>query len=152
MLSVGVSMVSKASIISSLNKCLSSAIKTHIDQDFAIVYIDDIFLLSNSKEHVFQLIVEQLHIISTKHNLEHASDKSFSMLLEVKILEIGYIFIKPFHSKIVAFHKLLSPFGKVSLMSFKGALNFYKKLVSNFPKILKSFMIFYTQILYRTGH
>ena len=39
--------------------------KTLIEQGFALVYIVDILLLSNSKEHRFQLI-EQLHIISTK--------------------------------------------------------------------------------------
>ena len=39
--------------------------KTPIEQGFALVYIDDILLLFDSKEHMFQLI-EQLHIISTK--------------------------------------------------------------------------------------
>ena len=48
-----------------LTKQMSSFFKTHIEQGFALVYIDDILLLSNSKEHMFQLI-DQLHIISTK--------------------------------------------------------------------------------------
>ena len=47
-------------------------------------------LLSDSKEHMFQLI-EQLHINSTKNNLKLAPEKNFFMLLKVKFLghEIG---------------------------------------------------------------
>ena len=44
---------------------MSTFFETVIKQDFALVYIDDILLLSDSKEHMFQLI-EQLHIISKK--------------------------------------------------------------------------------------
>ena len=46
-------------------KQMSNFFKTLIEQGFALVYIYDILLLSDSKEHMFQLI-EQLHIISTK--------------------------------------------------------------------------------------
>ena len=52
-------------------KQMSTFFKTLIEQGFALVYIDDILLLSDSKEHMFQLI-EQLHIISTKNNLKLA--------------------------------------------------------------------------------
>ena len=55
-------------------KQMSSFFKTLIGQGFALVYIDDILFLSNSKEHMFQLI-EQLHLISTKHNSKLASEK-----------------------------------------------------------------------------
>ena len=53
------------------------------------------------------------------------------MLLKVKFLghEIGYNTIKPIHSKITAIHKIPSPTGKVALMSFIGALNFYTKFI-----------------------
>ena len=53
------------------------------------------------------------------------------MLLEVKFLghEIGYITIKPIHSKIAAIHKILSPTGNIDLLSFIGALNFYTKFI-----------------------
>ena len=47
---------------------MSTFFKTLIEQGFALVYIDDILLLSDSKEHMFQLI-EQLHIISTSEPL-----------------------------------------------------------------------------------
>ena len=72
-------------------KQISSFFKILMEQGFALVYIDDILLLSNSKEHMFQLI-EQLHLIGKKHNLELAPEKSFFMLLKVKFLgnENGY--------------------------------------------------------------
>ena len=35
---------------------MSTFFKTLIEQGFALVYIDDILLLSNSKEHMFHLI------------------------------------------------------------------------------------------------
>ena len=121
-------------------KQMSTFFKTLIEQDFALVYIDDILLLSDSKEHMFQLI-EQLHIISTKHNLTLAPEKSFLMLLKVKFLghEIGYNTIKPIHSKIAAIHKIPSPTGKVALMSFIGALNFYTKIIEKLHINLKPF-------------
>ena len=95
-------------------KQMSTFFKTLIEQSFALVYIDDILLLSDSKEHMFQLI-EQLHIISTKNILKLAPEKSFFLLLKVKFLghEIGYNTIKPIHSKIAAIHKIYSPTGKV---------------------------------------
>ena len=106
-------------------KQMSTFFKTLIEQGFALVYIDDIILLSDSKEHMFQLI-EQLHIISTKNSLKLAPEKSFFMLPKVKFLghEIGYNTIKPIHSNIAAIHKIPSPTGKVALMSFIGELNF----------------------------
>ena len=56
---------------------MPSFFKTLIEQGFALVYIDDNLLLSNSKEHMFQLI-EQLHIISTQNNLKLAPKNPFS--------------------------------------------------------------------------
>ena len=43
------------------------------DQGFALVYIDDIILLSNSRDFMFKTM-EQLHVISTKHNLKLARE------------------------------------------------------------------------------
>ena len=121
-------------------KQMSSFFRPLIEKGFALVYIDDILLLSNSKEHMFQLI-EQSHLISTKHNLKLAREKSFFLLLKVKFLghEIGYNTIKPIHSKIAAIHKIPSPTGKVALMSFIGALNFYTKFIEKLHINLKPF-------------
>ena len=119
--------------------------KTLIEQGFALVYIDDILLSSNSKEHMFQLI-EQLHIISTKNNLKLAPEKSFFMLLKVKFLghEIGYNTIEPIHSKIAAVQKIPSPTGKVALISFIGALNFHTIFIEKLHINLKPFFQLFT--------
>ena len=63
------------------------------------------------------------------------------MLLKVNFLghEIGYDIIKPIHSKIAAIHQIPSPTGKVALMSFIGALNFYTKFIQNLHINLKPF-------------
>ena len=121
-------------------KQMSTFFKTLKEQGFALDYIDDILLLSDSKEHMFQLI-EQLHIISTKNNLKLAPEISIFMLLKVKFLghEIGYNTIKPIHSKIAAIHKIPSPTGKVALMSFIGALNFYTYFIEKLHINLKPF-------------
>ena len=119
---------------------MSTFFKSLIEQGFALVYIDDILLLSNSKEHMSQLI-EQLQIISTKKNLKLAPEKGFFMLLKVKFLghELGYNTIKPIHSKIAAIRKKPSPTGKVALMNFIGALNFYAKYIEKLHINLKPF-------------
>ena len=64
-------------------------------------------------------LIEQLHFISTKHNLKLAPENSFFMLLKGKFLghEIGYNTIKPIHVKIDAIHEIHSPTSKVALMS-----------------------------------
>ena len=73
------------------------------------------------------LPIEQLHVISTKQNIDQAPEKSLFMLLEAKFLghEIGYNTIKPINSKVAAIRKLLPP----ALMSFVGAPNFYTKFI-----------------------
>ena len=90
-------MVSKDSRISLQNKCQPSL---KLLLNFSLAYIDDILLLSKSKEHMFQPF-EQLHIINTKNNLKLAPEKSFFMLFKIKFLghEVGYNIIKPLHSK-----------------------------------------------------
>ena len=123
-------------------KQMSTFFKTLIiEQGFALVYIDNILLLSDSKGQMFQL-VEQLHVISTENNLKLAPEKSFFMLPKVEFHghEIGYDTIKPIHSTIAAIHKIPSPTGKVALMSFIGALNFYTIL---FEKLHINFKPFY---------
>ena len=63
------------------------------------------------------------------------------MLLKDKFLghEIGYNTIKTINSKIAAFHKIPSPSGKVVLLSFIGALDFYTKFIEKLHINLKPF-------------
>ena len=55
---------------------ISLFFKTLFDQGFALVYIDHILLLSNSKDHMFQPI-EQLQLINTKNNPTLATENPF---------------------------------------------------------------------------
>ena len=63
-------------LLNFFTKQMSSFFKTRIGQGFALVFIDDILLLSNSKERMSQL-TEQLHFSSQKHNWKLAPGKSF---------------------------------------------------------------------------
>ena len=132
-------------LLNFFTKQMSTFFETLIEQGFALIYIDDILLLPNSKEHMFQLI-EQLHIISTKNNPKLAPEKSFFMLPKVKCLghEIGYNTIKPIRSKTAAIHKIPSPTGKVALMSFIGALNFYIKFIEKTRHYPQTILQFFT--------
>ena len=69
-----------------------SFFETPIEQGFALttVYIHDILLLSNFKERVLQLI-EQLHLINTKHNLKLAPEKLFSCHPKSKSLDMKLV-------------------------------------------------------------
>ena len=130
---------------------MSSFFKTLIEQGFALVYIDDILSLSNSKEHMFQLI-EQNHLISTKHNLKLAPEKSFFMSLKVKFPGhgIGYNTIKPIHSKVDAIHKIPSPTSKVALEFYRCA-QFLYKFIKNSALTLNLFMFYYMEIFRGLG-
>ena len=101
---------------------------------------------------MFQLI-ENLHIISTKHNLKLAPEESFLILLKVKFLghESSYDTMKPIHSKSVAMHKLPSPTGKLNLMSFKKALNFYSKFIEQLHIHFKPFFYLFHKKPHGTG-
>ena len=71
-------------------------------QGSALVSIDDIPLMSNSKPCILQLI-KQPHDIPNKKNLKLPTEKPFSMLLTVIQLghESGFITIKPIQFKLM---------------------------------------------------
>ena len=64
---------------------MSTLFRSLIDKRSALVYIDDILLLADEKQEMFELIKE-LHKIATKKNLKLAPEKSVYMLLKVKFL------------------------------------------------------------------
>ena len=71
-------------------KQMSSFFKTLIQQGFTLVYIHDKLILSDSKEHMFQPF-EQLHTISTKHNLKLAPEKSFFCYFKLNFLDMKLV-------------------------------------------------------------
>ena len=66
-------------------KQMYSFFQNFIDQGFALVNIDNILLLAHKKPHMLNLI-EQLHQICETQNLKIAPEKSFYILLTVKLL------------------------------------------------------------------
>ena len=63
---------------------MSIFFRSLIDKRSALVYIVDILLFADEKQEMFELIKE-LHKIATKENRKLAPEKSFYMLLKVKI-------------------------------------------------------------------
>ena len=111
-------------------KQMSTFFRSLIDKRSALVYIDDILLLANEKQEMFELIKE-LHTIASRENLKLAPEKSFYMLLKVKFLghEIGNNTIKPIPSKIEAIKRIPSPKEKKDVMQFLGSANFYSNFI-----------------------
>ena len=109
-----------------------------IDKRSALVYNDDILLLADEKQEMFELIKE-LHKIATKENLKLAPEKSFYMLLKVKFLghEMRNNTIKPIPSKIEVIEKISSPKDKKDVMQFLGSINFYSKFIEKLHINLK---------------
>ena len=119
-------------------KQMSTFFRSLIDKRSALVYIDDILLLANEKQEMFELIKE-LHTIASRENLKLAPEKSFYMLLKVKFLghEIGNNTIKPIPSKIEAIKRIPSPKEKKDVMQFLGSVNFCSKFIEKLHINLK---------------
>ena len=105
---------------------MSTFFRPLIDKRSALVYIDDILLLADEKQEMFELIKE-LHKIATRKNLKLAPEKSSYMFFKVKLLghEIGNNTINPVPSKIEAIKRIPSPKEKQDVMQFLGSVNFY---------------------------
>ena len=86
-------------------------------------------------------LFEQLHQICQTNILKIAPEKSFYILLTVKVLghEIGNNTIKPISSKVDAIHQLKTPTSKTALLRFIGSMNFYSKFINNLHISLKPF-------------
>ena len=107
---------------------MSTFFRPLIDKRSALVYIDDILLLADEKQEMFELI-KDLHKTATRENLKLAPKKSFYILLKVNFLghEIGNNSIKPIPSKIEAIKRIPSPKEKKDVMQFLGSVHFYSK-------------------------
>ena len=117
---------------------MSTFFRSLTDKRSALVYIDDILLLANEKQEMFELIKE-LHTIASRENLKLAPEKSFYVLLKVKFLghEIGNNTIKLIPSKIEAIKRIPSPKEKKDVMQFLGSVNFYSKFIEKLHINLK---------------
>ena len=80
---------------------MSTFFRPLIDKRSALVYIDDILLLADEKQEMFELIKE-LQNIATKEILKLAPEKSFYMFPKVKFFghEIGTTQLNQSHQKL----------------------------------------------------
>ena len=87
---------------------MSLFLKDLFRQGSALVYIEDILLMSNSKAHMMQLI-EQLHDFANRQNLILSPENVSFMLLALEYLghEIVVKTVKPTQSKIAAIKKVV---------------------------------------------
>ena len=124
-------------------KQMSTFFRPLIDKRSALVYIDDILLLADEKQEMFELI-EELHLIATKENFKHAPEKSFYMFLKVRFLghELRNNTSKLIPSKIEVIRRIPSPKEKKDVMKFLGSVNFYSKFVEKLHINLKPLYTF----------
>ena len=114
-------------------KQMSTFFRSLIDKRSALVYVDDILLLANEKQEMFELIKE-LHTIASRENLKLAPEKSFYMLLKVKFFghEIGNNTIKPIPSKKKPLKEFHHQKKRQMLCNFLAVLTFIQNSLKNF--------------------
>ena len=106
----------------------------------AITYLDDVFMQSQTKEEMFN-VLEHYHKILQNENLKAAPDKSHFFLTRVKFLghHIERKTITPLKSRIDAIQKLQPPTNKKKIQEFLGMLNFLSKYVYKMQLYLRPF-------------
>ena len=106
----------------------------------AITYLDDVFMQSQTKGEMFN-VLEQYHQILQNENLKAAPDKSHFFLTKVKFLghNIERKTITPLKSRIDAIQKLQPPTNKKKIQEFLGMLNFLSKYVYKMQLYLRPF-------------
>ena len=106
----------------------------------AITYLDDVFMQSQTKKEMFN-VLEQYHQILQNENLKAAPDKSHFFLTKVKFLghNIERKTITPLKSRIDAIQKLQPPTNKKKIQEFLGMLNFLSKYVYKMQLYLRPF-------------
>ena len=111
-------------------KPMSTFFKTLMQQGFALVHIDDILLLSNSKEDMYQHI-EQIHIVSKKTIFNLLLKNHFLCFLKSNFLAMKLVTIQsnPYLPKLQLFRKFLLQLEKPAFLSIIGALIFYTKFI-----------------------
>ena len=85
--------------------------------------------------------IDQLHQLCRSNSLKIASEKSFYILLSVKLFghEIGNNTIKPISSIVDGIHKIKTPISETELILNISSMNFYSKFISKVHISLKTF-------------
>ena len=94
---------------------MSILFKDLINRGSAVVFIDDVLLMSKFEPYMLQL-VKQPHDTASEANLKLYRDKSFFMLFAVEDLghELDFNTIKPINSKEAAIYKNPSQLQKLN--------------------------------------
>ena len=126
---------------------MSTLLKKLIQQGSALVYFDDILLISFSKPHMLQLSKKRHDFAREKH-LELVPEKPFVMLLTVKSFgqKFGFNTNKPIQSKIAAIHLIFFELQKVNWWSSLARWIFTLNFTITFMSIW-SLSFFYSMIL-----
>ena len=98
----------------------------------ALTYLDDIMLQADSKQDMFQSVMEY-HALLKKAGLKAAPEKTKCFLQKVKFL--GHMIsgrgISPVATKVEELKKLKSPENKRDVLRVLGCLNFYYRYIRN---------------------
>ena len=129
-----------------LNSLMSKIFRPLILKKNAITYLDDVFMQSQTKEEMFN-VLEHYHQILQNENLKAAPDKSHFFLTRVKFLghNIERKTITPLKSRIDAIQKLQPPTNKKKIQEFLGMLNFLSKYVYKMQLYLRPFYNIFRQ-------
>lgn len=97
-----------------------------VEMGKAMTYLDDILLMTESKEETFHVIEKFLQCLRTS-KIKAAPEKAFFFQKEITYL--GHVITefgrKPISSKVEALKKLKTPENRLQLMSVLGKVNYY---------------------------
>ena len=129
---------------------MSTSFRSIIDKRSALVYIDDILVLANEKQETFELIKE-LHTIASRENLKLAPEKSFYMLLKVKV-KLVTTQSNQFHPKSTPLKEFHHQKKRKMLCNFMAVLTSIQNSLKNFIKTLNHYIHYYMMMLNFNGH
>ena len=111
---------------------MSTFFRSLIDKRSALVYIDDILLLANEEQEMFELIKE-LHKIASRENLKLAPGKSFYMLLKVNSLDKKLVItqLNQFHPKMTPLKEFHHQKKRKMLCNFLAVLTSIQNSLKN---------------------
>ena len=114
------------------SKQMSTFFRPLIDKRSALVNIEDILLLANEKQEMFELIKE-LHKVASREILKLAPEKSYYMLLKVKFL--GHILVitqsNQFHPKLTPLKEFHHQKKRMMLCNFLAVLTSIQNSLKN---------------------
>ena len=119
-------------------RMMDEVLQEERDEEFVIVYLDDIMINSKNFEE---------HLVHVRRVLEKL--RNTGMIIKLKKCEwgkrnieyLGHIVgkdgLKPNEKNITAIKNMKRPTNKKEIQSFHGLCNYYRKFVKNFSKIMK---------------